>query len=356
MAYSCRKEDQQQKYDVLLDPDLHNLNMSTVHKANNSEKNGLDIHVLTPGTDYVATNTFTDNQWQILKKSYNKYYHGNKRVASQHALAVIFYNDFIDVIPEERPNQRSKPCTHTEQILIDKIEKSIEQNTKNGKTVLNILIYTLNSPCLKRVDPCFFLLKRLSDKLHQKYNICINVFFTNYYGPITKQNFKNFTFSKMSNAFHEYHEDVSFEFLWEHFDKKCEEILKQMFGMLEKIERNDFKNLFLKCIAEVRDLVKKFDLKINTGDECCDKVEDVINSFKFPPQISKNVCDQLLKNVLDTREISPMKLDKNNSNRLLSEMKYAIVKCFLEFFNSNLGENSHLRLYHVTHDMLCQIE
>ncbi|XP_026213235.1 uncharacterized protein LOC113160272 isoform X5 [Anabas testudineus] len=355
------KEDQQQTTDLLvLDSNLKMISVQIVSDT--------DLAFYIPNLNYINKNTptkMTITQIQSVHKQYHQLYNGK---TNQHAFAAVLFNNHEEFFSVDTPVfQKNKPNIHTEQILLGKIDKYLQQNQqKTGTTAGNILIYTKNSPCLKRarkketqpVVPCMFQLSEKSSEWYRKYEAYTHVLFAEYWGPIALDlKIEYSKISKSDNLFYPIFRNVTFELDKNYFKDKVKEIdIKQHLSKLEGIERSNFLREFINNKSRIIEFLNYPDsTTVNklTIHQHFERLQDVIKSSKFHPLIRKEICDSLLKVGRDTIETTALSFIER---QIRSSLNSVIVKCFLEDLPSILGNNSPVTFHHVHKDMLkCNI-
>lgn len=131
-------------------------------------------------------------EWQVLFK----HYQNGKIKKGQFAVAGIFMKGCLPkFFPICKP---LKKHFHAEKKLIQLIDdflKDLPLNTARAGGC--ILIYTFNSPCIKRNEPghdhpCLFLISDKSYEWQNKYNLSTEVAFSKYWGPISRTMWEDF--------------------------------------------------------------------------------------------------------------------------------------------------------------------
>ncbi|CAI5651908.1 unnamed protein product [Oreochromis niloticus] len=123
------------------------------------------------------------------------------RDEKQHAVAALFINGCKEIISEkfriskqyiETSEGKIAFNEHSEEALIKWIDNTLIQCSQKLNIAQRggyILIYTFNSPCVKRendnLTPCYFLIKKYSDEWQTNYSLSTDVGFSNIFGPIS---------------------------------------------------------------------------------------------------------------------------------------------------------------------------
>lgn len=149
----------------------------------------------------------------------------------QYAVAALFINGCEEIISKKFkiykqyiPTSRGIKAfkKHSEEEAIEWIDNTLKQLSQKRNIVQRggyILIYTLNSPCVKRendnLTPCYFLIKKKSDEWQVKYNVSTDVGFSNIFGPISITKVVEYIqYSKISSSgsiFYKYKDEMDWQ-------------------------------------------------------------------------------------------------------------------------------------------------
>lgn len=324
-----RDEDQQQRKDNML-----------CHIASHNYNNIRESFDLNWKTVYTAQKNHILIELEHL-------YIGNTQKTSQHGFAVMVYDDRIDIVQLVKPKFKKKgPNIHTEEILIDSINERLDNNLQGNRSSAHmILIYTYNSPCLKRENKklvsCFSQLQ--ATKWSQK-GISTHVFYSTRWGPLTSSNFEFLTYSTISdpaNLFHKYllkYNNVPFRLDQECFEENRKAI--KVGNLLPEIETKHRSAVF-NVVNKIKQDLSCVELTI---PGYLDHLKEVVDPLKC---VSNKISDTFLKIISNTIETTVLRLVRED---VTSDLNNIIVDCFLEDLPSILGNNSHLRLHHVHQD------
>lgn len=278
----------------------------------------------------------------------------------QHATASVLMKDnskvdFQEVYPDFK-NKKKEPVApdtkfdqtkHSEEILIPQLDDFLRQK---GTMVEHILIYTHNSPCLKRenenVLPCMFQLLYKAYEWREHYEVSTHVAFTKFWGlsgPNYFQNLNSSIISCPSSDFQSHIEtckDIHFQ-----LDHK---ILKEIFkksdikNTLSHVKDKDKNTLRREILSARETLVSLAESLFGLRDVHLDRGKQKIDSFKFPPAVHNKVCERFQKEWKEMVYNSSMPPIRKY---LTEEFNRAVVLFFREQLKSFLGNNSPLQLH-----------
>ncbi|XP_038595696.1 uncharacterized protein LOC119919364 [Micropterus salmoides] len=291
-----------------------------------------------------------------------KYYHKKHKGGKQYAFAVIImkngkYKHFQGVCPCYRDKKRknsASPSTevtsHSEESLIRQIDKFL---LNNGTNVRHILIYTLNSPCLKRekhIEPCMFKLLEMADQWLSKYGFFTDVAFTKFWGLTGPNYFADLKFSDISSpssCFYPYVQTckkIPFKLDSTFFRKdvlKCG-IYRTLLDIKDTKQRSKPKDDIQSCLHK---LVKLAENSVNLRkDQHVARGVKIISSLTFHPLIHNKIIDIFTKNwneMVIYSSMSPIR------EQITTDFNTAVVHLFLKDLKSTLGNSSPLQLYQV---------
>ncbi|XP_045887213.1 uncharacterized protein LOC123958071 [Micropterus dolomieu] len=291
-----------------------------------------------------------------------KSYQTKHKRGKQYAFAVCKmkngkYKHFQGVCPCFRNKKRkssASPSTevtsHSEESLIRQIDKFL---LNNGTNVRHILIYTLNSPCLKRekhIEPCMFKLLEMADQWLSKYGFFTDVAFTKFWGLTGPNYFADLKFSDISSpssCFYPYVQTCKktpFKLDSTFFRKdviKCG-IYRTLYDIKDTKQRSKPKGDIQSCLHK---LVKLAENSVNLRkDQHVARGVKMISSLTFHPLIHNKIIDILTKNWNEMVIYSSMSPIREQIN---TDFNTAVVHLFLKYLKSTLGNSSPLQLYQV---------
>ncbi|XP_036933731.1 uncharacterized protein LOC119007888 isoform X2 [Acanthopagrus latus] len=277
----------------------------------------------------------------LLDKDHEQ--HG--RVEKQYAFAVVFLIRGKTVISSRCYPRHSTKRSHSEEILIEKLDDFFQNN---GANVQHVFIYTHNSPCTKRekahIEPCMFLLRKKADQWHNEYGFSTGIAFRRFWGQ-SRPNFFDFVTEIPSprSAFYPYNEKcerIPFKLDWKDFKLKPGDILNLTDVEVRKsmTRRQDMISVFhsLKGFAET-----SFGLRtdyLETGGKMIAQSLKKFQDLDIWINISKTLKE---------------KWDEMVNNSFLSLIRETITADFnaavvhLAVEDLQLGDNSPLKLYHI---------
>lgn len=245
---------------------------------------------------------------------------------------------------QSRPTIRAS--THSEEIVIKQLDDYLQHN---GTMVKHILIYTLNSPCLKRGDqivPCMFQLLHKAHEWRQHYGVCTDVAFTKFWGLSGPNYFKYLNYSTISCPSSPFHSHIV----------KCEDVhfkldaknLRDIFNKsdisntLSHVKDTD-KNTLRRGITSARKkLVNLAETSFGLRGDHLDRGKQTIDSLTFLPAVQHKVCEKLQeqwKEMVDKSSMTPIR------EYMAEEFNCAVVHHFREQLKSFLGNSSPLQLH-----------
>ncbi|XP_056239667.1 uncharacterized protein LOC130174081 [Seriola aureovittata] len=306
-------------------------------------------------TDFILLNNIntkknlpiTDMQWEHFHKHYRNQHAGK---TNQHALAVIFLEGDETKFYKSKPQFRSKGNSeakfhvHTEQLLIQEIDEFLQPNKQNERPKVEcIMIYTYNSPCLKRetqnIDPCMYLLSVKAREWFSKYGIFTYVLFTQFWGPIGRNFLKDDGYKDLLYLIAETH-DITFRLDSKDIGETLNKIdLQQLLSTVEGKDRNKLLEEFKKAKYDIQQINEPFTIK-----EHLDRGEKVIASSTFPPKAqvktSKDLSNAWHEGVKNTAV-------EHLRAAITADCNTVIVKCFLLNLESILGNRSPIKFYQI---------
>ena len=292
----------------------------------------------------------------------------------QHASAVVVMRDKNKMIfpavypdfqnkkedpgaPHIQQNQSAvtdKTATHSEEKLIKQLDDFLR---RDGRMVQRIMIYTYNSPCLKRekkTEPCMFQLLRKAYEWYENYEVLTDVAFTKFWGLSGPNYLKNLTFSTISCPRSDFHsriekcQDIPFKldhnYLGDLFRKS------DIYNTLSQVKGRDRNTLREDMKSARKALLRLAESSFGLRKDHLDRGKQKIDSFKFLPEVHDTICEKLQKEwkeMVDNSSMTPIRED------ITEEFNSAVVHVFRERLKSFLGKNSPLRLYRVP-QMSCE--
>lgn len=310
-------------------------------------------------------NTFSVDVFKvdsILKDNYMKH----KKTEKQYALAFVamkngkvFKSDEFYPCHKNRnaKDKMTEKTKHSEEKLIQEIDKFLQKNSKN---VQGILIFTLNSPCLKRekqdIQCCMYLILRKATEWYHKYGIITHAAFSKFWGLSGPNIFKRLTVSEIldqNSVFYPYFKaSKKITFKLEDFMKENEEkkkktekgkeikgkIIKETLPDVENIEKNNLKNDIISAVHNLMVLAKHDTNK----HKHCENGEKFISSLKFSSKVHNKISEMLRKAWSEIVNNSFMLVVRD---KITADFNRAVVNVFLNDINS-LGLN-YFQIYQV---------
>ncbi|XP_030595616.1 uncharacterized protein LOC115787178 [Archocentrus centrarchus] len=313
------------------------------------------IAVLRPqGANYGGIAQFFDKLLKILSN-----HHSNMtedKEINQYARYICLMKDGTLKNSEKfyPQNEDKNKVIHSEEFLLDELNEFL---IHNGNMVIVIVIYSSNSPCLKRLDeitPCMFEIFRNAGEWYKKYHITTHVAFTKIYGMCGPKYFQHFTFNKISspdsvfNSYIEKCENVPFQL--KHLLKDT--YIKRSLETLLSDEKID-KNTLEQDIKTAQSILK------TRANSSCDlrknlllRGEETIPvSFKSPPEVQVKLHDKLRElwnEMVNNNFMIPirecMRTDLNN----------AVIPVFKNELELLLGNSSFFHLHQIPHSVIDQ--
>lgn len=278
----------------------------------------------------------------------------------QHAFSIVLMKDnskvfFQDVYPDFKnkkkeavaPDTKSNQTKHSEEILIPQLDDFLRQK---GTMVEHILIYTHNSPCLKRenknVLPCMFQLLHKAYEWREHFEVSTHVAFTKFWGLSGPNYFQNLNSSIISCPSSDFvtHIETCKDIPFKLDHKNLKEIFKKsdIKNMLSHVKDKD-KNTLLREILSAREtLVSLAESSFGLRGVHLDRGKQKIDSFIFPPAVHNEVCERLQKEWKEMVYNSSMPPIRKYITEVFNR---AVVHVFREQLKSFLGNNSPLQLH-----------
>lgn len=307
------------------------------------------------GDDAVLSDTVRQSYIQYLK---TKELESNK----QRAFSIVLMKDnskvfFQEVYPDFKnkkkepvaPDTKSDQTKHSEEILIQQLDDFLRDH---GTMAEHILIYTHNSPCLKRekenVLPCMFQLLHKAYEWREHYEVSTDVAFTKFWGLSGPNYFKNLNSSIISCPSSDFLSDIEtckdIHFKLDH--KNLKEIFKKsdIKNTLSHVKDKDKNTLCGEILSARETLVSLAESSFGLRDDHLGRGKQKIDSFIFLPAVHDKVCERLQKEweeMVYNSSMSPIR------KYLTEEFNRAVVHDFREQLKSFLGNNSSLQLHHI---------
>ncbi|KAG7244948.1 hypothetical protein INR49_024345 [Caranx melampygus] len=268
-----------------------------------------------------------ENIWECFQKHYRN---EHKKNTGQHGLAVIFlegYEKAIYVPKPAYPTKDNPDGTHVEEILIKEIHEFLQQNENDkGPKVKFIMIYTYNSPCLKRKKPhisgCMFQLLVMAWELDRKYDIFTYVLFTEYWGTIGE---RSPILRDLSDLHKQHH--ITFRL-------DSTKIIENLNKIKEKQLLSMFEYDFRKAKAQLIELSK--------SDEALTTEQHLVRGKEVIAFLEdqEKIYNSLLKSFQDGVENS----FKKHFTAVCNTVQ---VKCFIENLSSILENSNPIKFYQI---------
>ncbi|XP_049898282.1 uncharacterized protein LOC126388927 isoform X3 [Epinephelus moara] len=285
-----------------------------------------------------------------LMKSVLAYYldkHKENEKEKQHAYAVAYLkNGYWIIFPAVYPDHSKRgghsasvpTKKHSEEKLIKQIVDFLK---KNGTQVIKLLVFSYNSPCLRRKNKttcCMFLLLQKAAQWHNMYGFFTEVAFTKPWGLTGPNFFKHLTYSEISDPG------------------------SVFFSYIEKCKNTPYK-VNQKKLNEVRNSLRKLSPtkstfhKLNQPKASCHNKKDhlergiTIIKSEFPPEVREENITLLNQSItqwedfINDESMSPIR------EKITTDFNNAVVQFFgkeLKFF---WEDSSPLRLYQVSQNM-----
>nr|XP_033488572.1 uncharacterized protein LOC117260659 [Epinephelus lanceolatus] len=283
-----------------------------------------------------------------LMKSVLAYYHAkHQRQEKQYAFAVAYLKNgywiiFPTVYPDhsKRGGRSAVPTKkHSEEKLIQQIDDFLK---KNGTQVIKLLVFSYNSPCLRRENNaicCMFLLSQKAVQWHNMYGFFTKVAFTKPWGLTGPNFFKRLTYSDISDP-----GSVFFSYI-----EKCK---NTPFKVNQK-KLNEVRNFFRKLSS----LTKSTFHKLNQPKTSCHNKKDhlergiTIIKSEFPPEVREENITLLNQSItqwedfINDESMSPIR------EKITTDFNNAVVQLFVKELKFFGGDSSPLKLYQVPQNM-----
>lgn len=245
-----------------------------------------------------------------------------------------------------------KTTLHSEEILIQQLDDFLH---RNGTTVEHILIYTYNSPCLKRenrIVSCMFQLLYKAYEWYKLYGVITDVAFTKHWGLSGPNYFRNLTYSSISCPSSVFHSCIEkcreIPFKLDH--KKIRSIFK-ISGIYDIFSLSKDKEKLHKDIKSVqKSLVSLAENSPCLYQDHLDCGYQTIDSFIFGSEVHHKLCKMLREEwteMVDDSSATPIR------KYITEQFNTAVVHLFREQLEAFLGKSSPLRLRRVQKLQLC---
>ncbi|XP_029298100.1 uncharacterized protein LOC115015078 [Cottoperca gobio] len=287
--------------------------------------------------DIVQANTFT----QFILRSSECY---DEKEKAQYAFAVVL---------EKRGEHKSFPAVkvkypskiHTKEILVKDIDAFFK---KEGKKMLKtLIIYTYNSPCLKRgkhAECCMFLLLDKAYQWYCEYGIETEVVFTVPWGLGGPKYYKALLSSDITQDYDPYIErckNIPFKVEMNTFrtinkSSGIRDILNDPNYIKEK------KSLLLETIKSAESALVTLAETSGLKEEHLDRGKKLITSFTFP--LKSQIYEILTKNWNEMVNNSSMQLIRD---KICADSQTAAVNCFVRGFKSRFWNSDFLKFSHM---------
>ncbi|XP_041800199.1 uncharacterized protein LOC121611629 isoform X2 [Chelmon rostratus] len=295
----------------------------------NSSENKLDLFV--PGSG--------------MQSILNYYHNKNGGTGKQYAFAFAFgernkYKFFKAIYPHHGKKQVTKHC---EEILAEKIDKSLQKNRDKFKYVL---MYTENSPCLRREGkscPCMYKLLE-SLQWHKEYRVFTHVIFTKCWGLSGPNYSKHLTDSTILDPHSHFYpyvkicEKIPFKLWTKDFKKDVQNI----YGILSSVEKHDRQRLKTEIKSALEKLFEVADGSLGLSDEHLEHGMKEIRLFTFDPKVQDKISKILIKTwkeMVIKSSVLPVRA------KITADYNIAVVQCFNKVLKSSLGDCRPLQLF-----------
>lgn len=255
--------------------------------------------------------------------------------------------------PDQRGLSIKRATTHSEEILIEQLDDFLTQNETKVK---QILIYTHNSPCLKRennIVPCMFRLLYKACEWYEHSKALTHVVFSKPWGLSGPNYFKNLNYSMISSPrsdFHSYIEkckDIHFKL--DHNNLRGIFKKSDIYNTLSQVKDED-KNTLHSNIKSAREkLVSLAQSSSGLRNDHLQRGKQMIDSFEFLPGVRNKVYERLQmewKEMVNNSSMTPIR------EVIAEEFNNGVVHLFREYLKSFLGSRCPLRL-HYHHVRIC---
>ncbi|XP_049441327.1 uncharacterized protein LOC125894154 isoform X5 [Epinephelus fuscoguttatus] len=276
----------------------------------------------------------------------------------QYAFAIAYLKDgntkdFPAVYPDhpkEEGHSASLPSKkHSEEILIQQIDDFL---LDRGNEVKILLVFSYNSPCLKRENNatcCMFLLLQKADDWHSRYGFFTNVTFTKFWGLTGPNFFKHLTYSDISDlksVFFPYIEKCK-NIRFKLNEKKLRRNMSENGGLYKKIHLATDKKILSSTIKSIlHKLVDQAKTSCRQKDHL-DRGTKIITS-KFHQEVREEIVTVLQKKwkeFINDESMSPIR------KKISTDFNNAVLQFFVKELKFFGGDNSPLKLYQVPQNM-----
>ncbi|XP_029365535.1 uncharacterized protein LOC115048304 [Echeneis naucrates] len=267
-----------------------------------------------------------------------------KYVTKQFGFALIFREHCIEELPLEYPDHnRENGDAHTEEILIEHIEKSLH---KNSQKLIHIFIYTFNSPCLSRPDGkkcCMEILQVKATEWNNKYGIRTEVGYTKYWGLTGPKYLLNVPDSKIKGSpiFEQYLricETQALKLDWTLFKDKSD-----IFYMISEVEKKERPEIY-RCIEQAISHLRSMAQSKKTIKEHRRCFREKISTLTF-----KYKSDEIKKKLLEKCEEM---IEGSSMKWIRKQMAIDLNMRSSEYIQHGFGPNCPLQIKHYSEKTL----
>nr|XP_043896691.1 uncharacterized protein LOC122778679 isoform X2 [Solea senegalensis] len=253
------------------------------------------------------------------------YFKIESEATNQRAYAKFFQEaTLLKEFPPVKP-QFKKPHKHAEEKIIEDIDEYLVSQNLNGKNNLYIVIYTYQSPCLKRadnIDPCIYKILLKTHQWHIKYKCITTVLYTDKWGPIGSKLLQNQR--GLRDMCSEKHTDKTFPLDSGTFNKIYKINPNIFFHLVKAVDRNRLKGSIRHIKSKLCEL-KKGSFNYRTYLRKCDEI-----TSSLPIEIREHI-GTLWESVVENCNT------KYNLAVLTRDCNYTVVDYFFQNIWSILG-------------------
>ncbi|XP_029368743.1 uncharacterized protein LOC115050134 [Echeneis naucrates] len=287
------------------------------------------------------------------REFFEDYCRQHGEMTNQHAFAVIYMKGSKKTFSVSKPHFRKKSGednVHTEEILLEDMCIFMEEN-KNGPQLVieSIVIYTLNSPCMKREkadkQPCMFNLFMKVSQWYSEYRVLTYVYSSKFWGPFGSGLLNKHKTPKLQ--LHLEFPNLLFQVNSKYINSNSQKILQKLASELD----NKDKNILHTCLKNATVKLKQETNKHLTFQKHLEVGREIILLLKFPPQIEAKAQEYLISVWNDAVEKSA---SQHLSQKVIQVLNHVTVTSFLQKFKEKLGDESPIKFFHVPREFLNQ--
>lgn len=230
-------------------------------------------------------------------------------------------------------NNNENGHVHTEEIAIAQINHYLEAEKPKGG---NIVMYSLNSPCMKRErnahDPCIVQLFKAANQWHIEYNITTIFLYTKPWGPIASKGFQEIQTipDRIAREFR-FSIQLRKKLFWKKSFSKYK--IEEFFPKVEK-DRKKFLDAHKQLKKDLTDVATSQEVQLTT-EEYLNKGKEKITLSLLPEELTRKIS-KIWKEFIEIQKLKGM------NTKITEILNGLIVKWFL-----NNQEASPIQFYKI---------